>query len=234
MRPESNEFIAILAAIEKDEKKILHEMRTRKKKEVNYRLSIWIFWLGIMGPALLSIALAVSVKLGALPLLQYVALGCLAASYLMVFIYPLIGIWLHRGALKSFFDAPFASMLKANVERPMAVDRSHFERLCGLPTETLELGLLELVNEQQSFDKRTSMITGSVAKLGILPGALATLATIQSLGSQPSWVYAIAYANLALLAMSISPQAYLLRYQRMIGLTELAIRTKKQLLQADI
>jgi len=34
MRPDSNEFIAILAAIEKDEKRILHEMRTREKRKL--------------------------------------------------------------------------------------------------------------------------------------------------------------------------------------------------------
>lgn len=228
MQPAGQKLLDILAAIEQAEKDLLKKKRTQEKSTIAYRLGFWVFWGGVVSPALLSLILALSVWLGAPRPLGYVSIGLLAFAYLVIFFYPFFGAWLYRGALWNISRAPFASILKANVERPMQVDGLYLPQLTALPKTELKLGIMELKNERANFAQRIALFSGPIEKLGILPGLLALLVTIQKLDGQPDWVHVIAYANILVFIMALIAHYLLTRYDRMIALSELALSQKEE------
>lgn len=223
MQPEGQKLLDILSAIEQAEKGLIKQKRAQEKSTTAYRIGSWVFWGGVVSPAVLSLVLIIPVWLGAPRLLGYGSVLLLAFSYLVIFFYPFFGAWLYRGALKNISRAPFASILKANIERPMQVDGIYLPQLTALPKTDLQLGIMELKSERSNFAQRISLFSGPIEKLGVLPGLLALLVTIQNLGGQPDWVHAIAYANILVFAMALFAHHYLTRYDRMIALSELAL-----------
>ena len=224
MQTETQRFLKILADIEHTEKDRRKQVRTQEKSTVAYRLGTKIFWIGVLTPAVFSLLLSTALWLGAPAWLGYLSIILLALSYVTILLYPFVGAWLYRGKLKAIYRAPFAHLLSLNVENPMLVDSLYLPQLNILEKTTLQLGVIELKSERNSFERRMSLLAGSIEKLGILPGLLALFATLPKLGAQPDWVYAIAYANIPLFLFSILVHMSLIRYDRMIALTELAIQ----------
>lgn len=228
MQHAGQKLLDILANIEQSEKDLIKQKRAQEKSTSTYRLGAWVFWGGVVSPALLSLILALSVWLGAPRPLGYFGIGLLAFAYLVIFFYPFFGAWLYRGALRNISRAPFASILKANVERPMQVDGRYLPQLTALPKTELKLGIMELKNERANFAQRITLFSGPIEKLGILPGLLALLVTIQKLDGQPDWVHAIAYANILVFVIALIAHYLLTRYDRMIALSELALAQKEE------
>lgn len=232
MQTETQHFLKILADIEHTEKDRRKQIRTQEKSTVAYRLGTKIFWIGVITPAILSVLLLAALWLGAPSWLGYLSIILLALSYMVILLYPFVGAWLYRVKLKAIYRAPFAHLLSLNVENPMQVDGLYLPQLNNLARTTLQLGVVELKNERNSFERRMSLLAGSIEKLGILPGLLALFATLPKLGAQPDWVYAIAYANIPLFLFSILVHTSLIRYDRMIALTELAIQLQGEAAKA--
>jgi hypothetical protein len=228
MQPKGQTLLEILSTIEQTEKDLIKQKRAQEKSTTAYRLGSWVFWGGFVSPAVLSLVLIIPVWLGAPRLLGHGSVLLLAFSYLVIFFYPFFGAWLYRGTLNNIFRAPFSSILKANVERPMQVDSHYLAQLTALPKTDLQLGIMELKSERANFAQRISLFSGPIEKLGVLPGLLALLVTIQQLDGQPDWVHAIAYANILVFAMALFAHYFLAhyflaRYDRMIALSELAL-----------
>jgi hypothetical protein len=91
----------------------------------------------------------------------------------------------------------------------------------------LGLGLLALRVEAQFLEKRISWIVGSIEKIGVVPGCLAVWSDCKNwvnnqYGSQLSQERISLFFILGTLA-----NVYVMHYQRMIGLTELAIKQQE-------
>ncbi|AYH06830.1 hypothetical protein [Pectobacterium parmentieri] len=85
---------------------------------------------------------------------------------------------------------------------------------------------MEIKNERNFLEKRTLLITGPIDKLGILPGIISTLAATTKLADPNSWLMGISYGYIALVVLSLFFYQIMMRYDRMIALTELAILKK--------
>ena len=85
---------------------------------------------------------------------------------------------------------------------------------------------------------RTYIVTGALDKVGIFPGLLAlfvglstlakTLTDAAILTSRLDWMFAVAVANIFFYFMCGYSQVMLMRYDRMIALTELALERKQE------
>ncbi|CAX61475.1 uncharacterized protein EbC_39440 [Erwinia billingiae Eb661] len=102
----------------------------------------------------------------------------------------------------------------------------HFPALKELTREELELGLLEIKNERALLEKRMNIMIGPIDKLGILPGIVATITAMTKIPESYSWVSAIAYGYMGLSIFSLFFYQLIMRYERMIALTELALESK--------
>lgn len=228
MQSNGQKFLDILAALEQTEKNLIKQKRAREKSTTAYRIGFWVFWVGFVGSLALSLLLIFSVWAGAPRVLGTVSILMLLASYLVILTYPLLGAWLYRGAIKSVFQAPFASILRANLEHPMQADSAHLPQLVALPKIELQQGIMELKDARRNFAQRTALVAGPIEKIGVLPGLLAMLATLQQFDGQPEWVQAIAYANPLVFIMAVVAHHFLARYDRMIALSELALTQQEK------
>ncbi|MFC6300505.1 hypothetical protein GNF76_24595 [Pseudomonas sp. CCM 7893] len=229
MQEEIERFFEIHAALEQAEKDRHRVKRQEAKSTAAYRLSNHVFWWALCAPAALSIAVGVVAWLGEWRELFILSWTLLGISYLTILLSPLLGAWLYRSALKNTYRAPFSNLLNINVKVPMQTDGQYLDSFCELSAATLKLGVLELKSERASFERRTTMVAGPIEKIGILPGLLAFMTAIPKLDSQPDWVYALAYSTILVIPLCIFVQVSLVRYERMIALTELAIDRKKDL-----
>lgn len=105
--------------------------------------------------------------------------------------------------------------------------REKFPELLNLKVQELEIGLIEIKHEKSSLEKRISILIGPIEKLGILPGILATVGMTLKIEDQAAWISGIAYGYIALTIISLKFQNTLAHYERMIALTEAALRLKK-------
>jgi len=231
MQPTGKKFLDILACLEQTERDLIKQQRIQEKSTTAYRVSRWAFWGGFIGPLVVSIVLAFAVWMGAPRDLLYFSILLLLLTYLVILTYPLVGAWLHRGAIRSVFRAPFANLLKNYLERPLQVDGLYLPQFAALPKTDLQLGIVELKEARQNFSQRIALVAGPIKSVGILPGLLAMLVSLQQLNSQPEWVQAIAYANPLIFFMAVIAHHFLTRYDRMISLAELALTQREEYTQ---
>lgn len=227
MTQESSQFLSILANIEQDEKRLLRSRRAEERNRSRSRIPRYVFWIGLVSSCLMAAGFVAWVKLGGPAWVKLAAVGALGLGYLTILLQPILLVWLHRQTLREVISGPFAAFLRANVTQPMDVDSRHLPLLIELPRIELELGLLALKMEAQFLEKRISWVVGSIDKVGIVPGCLAVLVGLQKLGEQSTWVTAVAGANIVLFLLGTLANVYVVRYQRMIGLTELAIKQQE-------
>lgn len=237
MTSEIDKYLQIQADIEQAYKTAARAKRDQHRATRAYRIDVKVFWLGVVAPAVLSILIVLASLIESFDWMPYASWGLIGLSYVVMFIYPLLCAWLYRASVSRLVTAPFASLLEANVTTVMKVDAQHLPLLKALSSETLKLGALELKSERGSLEKRTHLVTGALEKIGILPGFFAfavggvTLAkNLTDTGFQPvqmEWLYSLAVGNVFFYILCGYAQMILVRYDRMIALTELAILQKE-------
>lgn len=237
MSNEVETYLQITANIENAYKTAVGESRAQRRSSRASRIDKNVFWFGVIGPSIVAVLLAPAGLIDSMRWIFTVSWTLIAISYLTLFIYPLVRLWLSRHELKRLVSAPFISQIEANVKTVMQVDAHYLPQLVALSTETLKLGIVELKNERSGLEKRTHLVTGALEKLGIFPGILALFAGLTAIhkfltdaGITTSlwhWGFIVAAAGIFYLMCGQS-QMTLVRYDRMIALTELAIERKKE------
>ncbi|MGV6396656.1 hypothetical protein ACTUVN_002092 [Pseudomonas caspiana] len=238
MTNEIDTYLQIKADIEQDYKQTVKANREQDKSGSAEKIGFRVFWFGMVAPSILAVLIAPLGLIEGWRWVFNVSWGLIALSYLILFIYPFLGLWLYRDSLKKLVSSPFACLLEWNVKTVMQVDARHLPRLVALSRDTLKLGALELKNERNSFERRTYIVTGALDKVGIFPGLLAlfvglstlakTLTDAAILTSRLDWMFAVAVANIFFYFMCGYSQVMLMRYDRMIALTELALERKQE------
>lgn len=211
-------FINILKSIELEEKRA-------KKTETKSKLEFRAFIL-IIGLVALSIVLALLNYAFEYKTLLLYSLILLIISYCVLIITPFISAYQNRSKIKKSFSLPFSSAINQNVKKEFIIDQRYLPKLIALDKKELELGLLEIKHERNFLEKRILLITGPVDKLGILPGIISTLAATTKLSAPNGWLIGITYGYIALVILSLFFYQTMMRYDRMIALTELAISKK--------
>ncbi|AZF38402.1 hypothetical protein C4J88_3637 [Pseudomonas sp. R4-39-08] len=235
MTAEIEKYLQINAEIERTYKQTVRSNRKQSQAGKDARLDRGYFWFALVGPSILSIPLTIIGKWTQAYWLYNVSWGLIAISYLAMFFYPLLGVLLYRHSLIKIFTAPFANLLEWNVKTLMQVEARYLPELAALSRETLKLGALELKSERDSLERRTHMVTGALEKVGILPGLLALAVALSSLDTMlasvgitahTEWLLAIAATNTFFFVLCCYVQFMIVRYERMIALTELAVDCK--------
>lgn len=211
-------FINILKSIELEEKRA---KKTESKSKLEFRAFILI-----IGFVALSIVLALLSYAFEYKTLLLYSLILLIISYCILIITPFISAYQNRSKIKKSFSLPFSSAINQNVKKEFIIDQRYLPKLIALDKKELELGLLEIKHERNFLEKRILLITGPVDKLGILPGIISTLAATTKLADPNGWLMGITYGYIALVVLSLFFYQIMMRYVRMIALTELAILKK--------
>lgn len=230
-------YLQIIADIEKSHKNEIKAYREQRRSSSASRIDRRVFWFGMISPSILAVLLAPVGLIGSLGWMVYVSWGLIAVSYLALLIYPFLSLWLYRDSVKKQLTTPFASLIEANVKIAMQVDAQYLPQLATLSSDTLKLGALGLKSERSGLEKRTHLVTGAIEKIGLFPGLLAlavglttlskTLSSAGILTARLDWVFMLAAANIIFYFMCGWSQMLLVRYDRMIALTELAVEQKK-------
>ena len=156
-----------------------------------------------------------------------IGLFLLLTLYLASFIQPFLMAWLNRQFLVSAMREPIALLLK-NANITTTVDSMVLIHLLRAPIDHLELLFLELRAEKEFFERRLSLVVGSIEKMGLGPGLLAAGISLSNIKSdQTDWVLAFAYAMPILYLFGAAAHFLLMRLDRYVKLVELAVvRTK--------
>lgn len=211
-------FINILKSIEIEEKRAKN---TESKNKFEFRVFILI-----IGLVALSIVLALLSYVLEYKALLLCSLILLILTYCVFIITPFISAYQNRSKIKKSFILPFSSAINQNVKKEFIIDQRYLPELIALDKKELELGLLEIKHERNFLEKRILLITGPVDKLGILPGIISTLAAVTKFTDPNGWLMGITYGYIALVVLSLFFYQIMMRYDRMIALTELATSTK--------
>lgn len=237
MVTENQKYLDIISEIEHAYRQTVRANRRQYQASRNYRFTTRYFWFAMISPSVVAVLLAMFGKATGYFWLFNVSWVLVAVSYLSLLCYPVMGVILYRHSLVKVFSAPFTNLLECNVKEILEIDAQFLPRLAALSRGTLRLGALELKSERSSFEKRTYMVTGALEKVGIFPGALALFVGISALikalnevgvTARMDWVFAVAVANIFFFIMCVFVQMMLVKYDRIIALTELAIEEKNQ------
>lgn len=198
-----------------------------KKCSRNNKLSIFdkiLFW---SLPAFIFLAL---VLIGAYAyfkpnyeFLAYVSIGLISISYVLLLLAPFVKMYEHRKSIKHFFSLPLSSSVEQNIVDESKIDEQFLPRFISLGKETLEFGLMEVKHEREFLNKRIALLIGPVDKIGILPGVVSMLITIAKPLGDNDWIMGIAYGYIGLVILSLSFFNLLVKYDRIIALTEIAL-----------
>jgi hypothetical protein len=237
MSDEVERYLQITADIENAYKAAVGETQAQRRASRASRIDRNVFWFGVIAPSILAVLLAPAGLVDSMQWIFTVSWGLIALSYLTLFVYPFIRLWLSRHELKQLVSAPFISQIETNVKIVMQVDAHYLPQLAALPIETLKLGIVELKNQRSGLEKRTHLVTGALEKLGIFPGILALFAGLTTIHkfltdadittSLWHWGFVVAAAGIFYLMCGQS-QMTMVRYDRIVALTELAIERKKE------
>jgi membrane protein YdbS with pleckstrin-like domain len=211
-------YINILKSIEITEKR-------RKSRKKNYKNDLRFFFI-ILALGLSSIAMVFIYYLTKIEWLKLASLFLLLLVYLTAPVMQIYSAYRYRSKIKRSFTLPLCESLNLNIKTELSVDTVHFPALKELTREELELGLLEIKNERALLEKRMNIMIGPIDKLGILPGIVATITALTKIPESYSWVSAIAYGYMGLSIFSLFFYQLIMRYERMIALTELALESK--------
>lgn len=187
------------------------------------RLTGRLFLELVVLPAGLSIVLGLAVWTGIARWLAVVSLYALALSYLGIFAYSVIALWLHRRSAGRLVFNPFAALID-NARTTAEIDRRYLDRFSRETLDSLRFVLMEVRAERTFFERRLGLLVGSIERVGLLPGVLAVVLLVTRLGSgQPDWVYAIAYATPILYIIAAMSHFLLMRLQRVVELLQMII-----------
>jgi hypothetical protein len=209
------------------------ETRLKKrnaKREHGYffRNFLWIFQVI---PFLVAVFAGLSRKYFDAPeVIGVVGLALLLLSYLATLLYPFIVAWVNRSALSAAAKNPLGLLLE-NARTTATVDARVIPRLLLSTVEDLELLLLEIKAEKEFFEKRLSLVVGTIDKIGLGPGLLAAGVSLTNLKpDQSEWISALAYATPILYMVGLAAHFLLMRLDRFVKVVELAVSRKKSLI----
>ncbi len=199
--------------------------RRRKSHKKTYKRD-FRFLLIISALSFLSVAMAFLYYLTKVVWLGLAGLSLLLLIYLTIPAIQIYRAYRYRSKIKRSFLLPLCESLNLNVKTELSVDGMFFPLLKELTTEELQLGLLEIKNEREFLEKRMNLLIGPIDKLGILPGIVATITALTKIPENYNWISAIAYGYMVLSFLSLFFYQLVMRYERMIALTELALESK--------
>lgn len=230
-----DDYLCVIAAIETEEREAARAKRKQHGASRIGQIEKRYCWFAIVGSLMLAILVAFVGRLFKIHWFFVVGWVLLFVSYLAAFLWPFINVWLYRHSLKRFWAAPFFSLVESNVKVRMKIDAKYLPELMKLSSETLKLGIVELKVERAALEKRAHLVAGVLDKVGIFPGLLALIIGISKLVGVANkagitigmeWVLGVAVANIVLFLMCGCVQVMLVRYDRMISITEQAIELK--------
>ncbi len=199
--------------------------RRRKSHKKTYKRD-FRFLLIISALSFLSVTMAFLYYLTKVVWLGLAGLSLLLLLYLTIPAIQIYRAYRYRSKIKRSFLLPLCESLNLNVKTELSVDGMFFPLLKELTTEELQLGLLEIKNEREFLEKRMNLLIGPIDKLGILPGIVATITALTKIPENYNWISAIAYGYMVLSFLSLFFYQLIMRYERMIALTELALESK--------
>ncbi len=101
----------------------------------------------------------------------------LLVSEIFLLVSTLVEIYNSRKSLCLFFKSPSFLLLR-NADINVRSKIKFLPELIKFNEDDLELSKREIIYEKEHFDRRTSIITGTIDKIGIFPTILATLVLI--------------------------------------------------------
>lgn len=223
-----------------DRKKLFHLLRCAARFETHlYQLNerrtygylVRNFWWLFQGiPFVVAVGMAIARKFfGAPEIFGLVGLICLLFSYLAMLIHPFLLAWINRQKLMEALTNPLSPLLR-NANVTATVDARVIPRLLQSPIDHLELLSLELKAEKEFFERRISLVIGSIEKIGLGPGLLAAGVSLSNLKEgQSGWITALAYATPVLYIFGFAAHFQLMRLDRFVKVVELAVSRKKSL-----
>lgn len=144
-----------------------------KKSSGNRALRQGFFWLN-MACLMFSIILFILGVYLSLQTLIVISLILLLICEGLLLVDVIIDILYSRKDIKYFFNEPVGILLRnANISARSAIE--YLPELIAFEYDDLELARREITYEKDHFDKRTSILTGSLDKIGIFPSILATM-----------------------------------------------------------
>lgn len=144
-----------------------------KKNSRNRDLRQGFFWLN-MTCLMFSVILFILGIYLSLQILIVISLILLLICEGLLLGDVIIDIVYSRKDIKYFFNEPVGILLRnANISARSAIE--YLPELITFEYDDLELARREIVYEKEHFDKRTSILTGSLDKIGIFPSILATM-----------------------------------------------------------
>lgn len=210
-------YLNILKRIEIEEKR---KKKTKKDKK-QFKFLIIMSML-----TLLSFLMMFWAKHKSNEKILIVALSILIFVYLLFIIAPFFLAYKNRSKIRNGFFLPFNSAINLNIKSEALIDQKHVQKLASLDKVELELGLMEIKHEKNFLEKRMLLIIGPIDKLGILPGIMSAFATVTTLSSENGWLIGATYGYMALVISALFFYQLIMRYNRMITLTELVISKK--------
>lgn len=210
-------YLNILKRIEIEEKR---KKKTKKDKK-QFKFLIIMSML-----TLLSFLMMFWAKHKSNEKILIVALSILIFVYLLFIIAPFFLAYKNRSKIRNGSFLPFNSAINLNIKSEALIDQKYVQKLASLDKVELELGLMEIKHEKNFLEKRMLLIIGPIDKLGILPGIMSAFATVTTLSSENGWLIGATYGYMALVISALFFYQLIMRYNRMITLTELVISKK--------
>lgn len=220
----SDSFLGIFSDIERDQKRALREARRLERGRASARLHRHLSWWTGITLMFFTVFFGLWAKFGNKPWAVDVALGCVIVCYALILAQPFVLAWLNRQALRETLRLPFSTAMRISLQTPMEIDRLHLPRLKALPRLDLDVGLNNLKSESNFLEKSTGWIIGPVEKIGLIPGCVAIVYATANVDSATGLATSLAWGNVVLTAIGVFANVYVIRYQRMIALVELAIK----------
>lgn len=110
-------------------------------------------------------------------ILAFIALALILFSGISLILSTFIDMYISRKDINSFFNNPSAILLR-NSNLSTRSKLKYIQTLFLFELSDLKFAKREIAFEKDHFDKRTSIITGTIDKIGIFPTILATLILI--------------------------------------------------------
>lgn len=167
-----NQIRIFLLQAEKYESSL--RVRANKKNNNDAYYGIMAICFILIGLSFFSIVLALIFKY---QLMAFVGLILLLLAEISLLLSTVIDMFKSRKSIFLFFKQP-SKILLQNLEFSTRSKIKFSHKLINFELKDLEFTKREIMLEKDHFDKRTSLITGTIDKIGIFPTILATLILI--------------------------------------------------------
>ncbi|MGL6001711.1 MAG: hypothetical protein ACRCZ4_06355 [Plesiomonas sp.] len=183
---------------------------------------------GILPPVAASLILLTICSQMEKPLmpLLVIALVSLCISYISIIASMMLDMFSNRKTIKQIFKNPLA-LITLKVENRANTDITIYRKLLQFSLEELRYLQMELSAETNAFTKQTHLISGSIEKIGLIPGILSLVVIWNKLPNQQTgWIVGIALSIPCLQFFSICMLTLLSRFERTIKIIDIAILQK--------